>query len=183
VSSPNDFGRGIRWASLPHRTSNQSPKDARRAKFVRDRLPDWTGYAARFGITLIHKGKWRSVLCPFHDDHHPSMRVNTESGGWVCMSCGVSGGDVLAFHMARHGMEFMAAARALGAVIGGAAPAQSLRPSKLSARDGLELLYHDALLVWVAAGTLSQGFALTDGDRADLGAAMRRILIVREAMP
>ena len=43
------------------------------------------------------------------------MRVNTQSGGWCCMSCGESGGDVLAYHMKFHSLEFIDAAKQLGA--------------------------------------------------------------------
>jgi hypothetical protein len=32
------------------------------------------------------------VICPFHDDRHPSMSVNLESGLYHCFTCGASGG-------------------------------------------------------------------------------------------
>jgi len=84
-------------------------------RFSRAALPDPLRYFERAGLLLIGRGRWRSALCPFHDDHHPSLRVNVETGHYRCMACGAKGSDVLAFHRARHGLSFMQAARDLGA--------------------------------------------------------------------
>jgi DNA primase len=87
-----------------------------RDRFLRDRLPDpAVYYVTTAGLRLIGRGKWRSALCPFHADTHPSLRVNIESGAYRCMACGTHGGDVLAFHRARYGLSFAAAARDLDA--------------------------------------------------------------------
>lgn len=32
---------------------------------------------------------WYSCLCPFHDDHHPSMAFNEKN--YVCYTCGTIG--------------------------------------------------------------------------------------------
>lgn len=85
------------------------------ARFERKRLPDPLGYFQSAGLQLIGRGRWRSALCPFHDDHSPSLRVNAETGAFRCMACGAHGGDVLAFHRARYGLSFAQAARDLGA--------------------------------------------------------------------
>lgn len=79
----------------------------------RNRLPDPLGYYSRELGTLKGRGAWRDAVCPFHEDTRPSLRVNVESGGWRCMACG-RGGDVIKFHMMRHGLDFPAACRALG---------------------------------------------------------------------
>ena len=86
-----------------------------RAQFERERLPDPLHYFEAEGLQLIGRGAWRSAVCPFHDDHHPSMRVNMETGAFRCMACGVHGGDVLAFHSQKYGLAFRKAAQALGA--------------------------------------------------------------------
>lgn len=84
--------------------------------FERAALPDPTPYyAERAALRLIGRGRWRSAVCPFHDDVRPSLRVNTETGAYRCMACGAAGGDVLAYHRARHGLSFVQAARDLGA--------------------------------------------------------------------
>ncbi|CAG1023252.1 hypothetical protein MTYM_02305 [Methylococcales bacterium] len=48
-------------------------------------------------------------------DHIQELMVRLDSGGFRCMVCGAHGGNVLAFHMQRHGLGFIEAARALGA--------------------------------------------------------------------
>ena len=37
-----------------------------------------------------------AVRCPFHEDSHPSLRINTQKQVWRCDPCGI-GGDVFAF--------------------------------------------------------------------------------------
>jgi hypothetical protein len=151
-------------------------------EFVRDRVPDWLAYADREGLAIVGKGKWRNVLCPFHDDSDPSLRVNTASGGWACMSCGTHGGDTLAFHMQLHGMEFVDAAKAIGAWQDGDQPARAHRPRTLSCRDGLELLYHDAMVMFVVGSDIGQGKPIADVDRLAVADAARRVLVVYEGV-
>ena len=86
-----------------------------RAQFCRERLPEALGYFAGAGLRLIGRGRWRSALCPFHQDTRPSLRINAETGAFRCMVCGAKGGDVLEFHRQRHGLPFVEAAKALGA--------------------------------------------------------------------
>lgn len=83
--------------------------------FKRDRLPNPGEYYHAQGLKLSGGGEWKSAVCPFHDDTKPSLRVRLDTGGFRCMVCGAHGGDVLAFHMQRHGLRFIEAARALGA--------------------------------------------------------------------
>lgn len=44
-------------------------------------------------------------LCPFHDDHNPSMRVYPDRQSYKCWSCG-EGGDCFSFVMKREGIGF-----------------------------------------------------------------------------
>jgi DNA primase len=83
--------------------------------FRRDRLPGPTEFYREQGLKLKGSGAWKSALCPFHNDTAPSLRVRIETGAYRCMVCGAHGGDVLAFHMQRHRMRFIDAARALNA--------------------------------------------------------------------
>ncbi len=58
------------------------------------------------GYTSIKKtGKGFVALCPFHDDHNPSMHVDEEKGLFHCFSCG-AGGDMLGFYMRYNGLTF-----------------------------------------------------------------------------
>jgi hypothetical protein len=85
-------------------------------RFKRDQLPPPFSYYTREGLKLIGRyGDWRSALCPFHQDKHPSLRINIRTGGFRCMVCDTKGGDVLAFHRLRTGLGFVDAAKALNA--------------------------------------------------------------------
>ena len=89
----------------------------RSTAFDREKLPNAVRYyAEREALRLVGRGRWRSAVCPFHDDTRPSLRINIETGAYRCMTCGAKGGDVLAFHRARHGLSFTQAARDLGAM-------------------------------------------------------------------
>lgn len=88
--------------------------------FDRGRLPIPAAYFIAQGLELKGKGAWRNAICPFHADTKPSLRIRLETGAFRCMVCGAHGGDVLAFHQQRYGLNFKEAAMALGAWIGGA---------------------------------------------------------------
>lgn len=108
--APVAAGSGARqWDQLYGRHSTQ------RGEFRRDLLPEPSVYFEREGVKLSGRGAWRDALCPFHADTKPSLRVHVGTGAFRCMTCGASGGDVLAFHRRLHGMGFVNAARALGA--------------------------------------------------------------------
>ena len=44
-----------------------------------------------FGVKLIKKGKSYTGLCPWHDDHEPSLSVDREKGLYNCFGCGEAG--------------------------------------------------------------------------------------------
>lgn len=53
-------------------------------------------------------------LCPFHEDRHAgSFKINLGSGAFHCFSCGVAGGDVIAFYRLKYCCDFMTALRDL----------------------------------------------------------------------
>jgi DNA primase len=56
-------------------------------------------------VALKPKGREYVGLCPFHDDHRPSMGVVPAKGIFHCFVCG-AGGDVLSFIQRFHKMEF-----------------------------------------------------------------------------
>lgn len=144
-------------------------------EFFRNRLPDPVAYYENEGLPLTGRGIWRTTSCTFHGGSD-SMRVNVESGAWVCMNCGVHGGDVLAFHMQAHGLEFVEAARALGAYIDDGKPHRGLiKPAGLSPRAALEVLAFETLLLFVGACNLEQGVVLSADDIQRLKQATRRM--------
>lgn len=55
-------------------------------------------------------------LCPFHDDHSPSLSVNAEANYWHCFACGV-GGSVIDFWMRYRRCSFREAVRELADMV------------------------------------------------------------------
>ena len=142
--------------------------------FDRTLLPDPPIFYENTGLRLAGRGKWRTTACAFHDGSD-SMRINLQTGAFVCMAgCGARGGDVLAYHMALTGLEFVEAAKALGAwrADGTAAPARS---APLSPRAALEVLQFEAMVVAVAGGNVAHGGTLSDTDRSRVMQAAGRI--------
>lgn len=149
--------------------------------FHRDRLPDPPSFYEGEGLKLVGRGKWRTTRCEFHDGSD-SMRINVESGAWVCMAgCGVKGGDVLAYRMQRYGEEFVEAAKALGAWVDDGKPSPH-RPLPFSARAALEVLQFESFLTAVCACNLAQGAEFSEDDRQRLLEAARRITFIAEAV-
>ncbi len=59
-------------------------------------------------INLTEKGKNFFGVCPFHDDHSPSMSVSREKQMYKCFSCG-AGGNVINFVMDFENISFLEA--------------------------------------------------------------------------
>ncbi|AQQ10121.1 DNA primase [Sedimentisphaera cyanobacteriorum] len=56
-------------------------------------------------LKLDRKGRNFIGLCPFHDDHKPSLTVTPEIGRFKCFACG-AGGDIFSFIQMREGLSF-----------------------------------------------------------------------------
>lgn len=91
------------------------------------------------------------------------------------MSCNAKGGDVLAHFMAEHGVDFIAAAQALGCWHDDGKPDKPHRPKPLPASQAIQVLAFESTLTAVAAGNIAHGVLLTDIDRARLYVAAQRI--------
>ena len=52
------------------------------------------------------------ALCPFHDDHHPSLSVNINNGLFNCFACGAKGG-LIAFYQRIKNVDFKTALKEL----------------------------------------------------------------------
>ncbi len=63
-------------------------------------------------IPLVSKGKSFFGVCPFHDDHSPSMSVSREKQIYRCFSCG-AGGNVFNFVMNYENINFIEAVKIL----------------------------------------------------------------------
>lgn len=145
--------------------------------FIREALPDATSYFEAEGLTLkgSRAAKWKTTRCDFHGGSD-SMRVYVTTGSWVCMAgCGARGGDVLAYHMAAHGLDFVGAAKALGAWQEDGKPDRPHRPKPLPASQAIQVLAFEATLTAIAAANMANGTQLTNKDRARLNVAAQRI--------
>ena len=69
---------------------------------------------------------FRRWVCPFHDDHHPSLGLSRDGRWFRCWSCGAKG-NAIDWHMLREGLSFPQAIRQLDP---GALPAETRRPGK-----------------------------------------------------
>ena len=150
--------------------------------FDRALLPDPTSYFENQGLSLKgpRSAKWKTTTCNFHGGSD-SMRVNTDSGAWVCMSCGEKGGDVLAYEIAATGSDFVTAAKSIGAWVDDGRPQVQTKPTPLSPRLALSVMAFESNLTAVAAGNLANGVTLTDTDLARLMVAANRINRLVEA--
>jgi DNA primase len=63
-------------------------------------------------LPLHRTGLKFKALCPFHDDHNPSLELNPERQSYKCWSCG-AGGDVFDFVQAYDRVDFPEALRML----------------------------------------------------------------------
>ena len=77
-------------------------------KFELQKLRDLPieGVAERLGLTVKH----HKALCPFHEDHHPSLSFSVRKNTYRCFVCGASGGtiDLVMRHL---NLDFKAACR------------------------------------------------------------------------
>jgi hypothetical protein len=149
--------------------------------FNRDHLPDPQDYYENAaGLKLMGRGPWRTTRCEFHGGSD-SMRINLKSGGFMCMSCGEKGGDVLAYEMQSTGTEFIDAAKALNAWSDDGQPS-TYKPSPVSARTMLEVLSFEVQIVALMAADLAKGIAIAEVDKDRLFEAAGRITRVAEEL-
>ena len=78
--------------------------------------------AEHFGLSVSRNGM---VCCPFHDDRHPSMKLNEDY--FYCFGCGAKG-DVIEFTSKLFGITAWEAAQKLAADFG----SREARPSVLA---------------------------------------------------
>ena len=142
--------------------------------------PDPVEYFERLGV--VSKGgrsPWRTTACQFHGGSD-SLRFRSDTGGWVCMACGVKGGSVVDHYMQLHCCSYAEAAQALGIrceqIQGGARSKRSVLP----ARDALGALRFEAHLVAMAALNLARGTTLKPVDLERLLKAAGRIQLISE---
>lgn len=144
--------------------------DSKAANPLKDKILEAIDIVEVIGerVSLSRKGKDYVGLCPFHDDHKPSMAVSPTKQIFKCWSCGV-GGDVIRFTQLSQRIEFKEALQLLAQRAGiewqtrgddrSAADRERLRAAMQWARD----YFHRALLSPSGAAALdyarSRGFS------------------------
>ena len=68
-------------------------------------------------IPLVKKGKGYSALCPFHDDHDPSLSISEDKQIYKCFVCG-NGGNVFTFVSNFKKIPFPQAVSEVASIIG-----------------------------------------------------------------
>jgi DNA primase len=63
-------------------------------------------------VSLTRKGREMVGLCPFHDDHRPSLNVNPAKQIYKCFACG-AGGGIFTFVQTRENLTFPQAVQRL----------------------------------------------------------------------
>ena len=76
IDSHPDRPTGLRHADPPPRTPAERE--------------DFAGAWARLGVEI--DGGDNYYVCPFHDDHHPSLHVDADGCRWYCFGCHQGGG-------------------------------------------------------------------------------------------
>ena len=86
-------------------------------------------------VSLKKKGREMVGVCPFHEDHRPSMYVNPSKQIFKCFACG-AGGDVLKFVQMRETLTFPQAVERLAERAGiQLKPVRSARPQARTQAD------------------------------------------------
>jgi hypothetical protein len=124
------------------------------------------------GVKRLGEGRW-ICKCPAHADNHPSMNVREMPDGKTLVVC-------------RAGCTQEEIIRAVDLHWSALFPAHDntegeyrREAAKFPARDVLEALAGEALLVAVAAANIKAGVELTDADRERIGVAAERIMRAR----
>lgn len=78
---------------------------------------DFRAYYSAELPSIRWNGKEGLALCPFHDDHEPSLSVNPATGLFKCFGCGFQG-DVFTFHGKKYDLSFQDAVKELATIAG-----------------------------------------------------------------
>jgi DNA primase len=81
------------------------------ADYIKRSLNPFDFYRHELPNAPLKKHDWNDGgLCPFHSDNKTgSFRVNLTTGAYKCFSCGMAGGDIVAFVMSLYGLQFVEA--------------------------------------------------------------------------
>ena len=120
-------------------------------------------------LPLHRSGSKYKALCPFHDDHNPSLELNPERQSYKCWSCG-AGGDIFDFVKNIERVDFSEALRMLaeraGVTLEGSAQGPNSRgPSRtelLAVTEWAERAFAEALADSAEARAYVEGRGISE---------------------
>ena len=128
-------------------------------------------------VSLKKKGREMVGLCPFHEDHKPSMSVSPTKQIFKCFACG-AGGNVLTFVQMRENLSFPQAVERLAERAGiQLERAKRLEPQKANSSDDVDPNLLARLNAWAAE------FFKRSLDDPHKGATAREYLASRKVSP
>ena len=105
-----EISRRIRYGRQPRFDTNYSTKPDV-VDYIRQNV-NIVALMTSQGVELERRGEEWAGLCPFHDDHNPSLSVNMQKRVYHCHACG-AGGDCFTFVMEHQHCDFMEAVKRL----------------------------------------------------------------------
>lgn len=106
-------------------------------------------------LPLHRYGSKFRALCPFHDDHNPSLELSSERQSYKCWACG-AGGDIFEFVKEKERVDFPEAVRMLAERAGVILESTVTRPSE-QGPSKTELLEANAWAERLFAASLIEG--------------------------
>jgi len=85
-------------------------------------------------IKMVTSKRWQ-CRCPFHDDRHPSLDIDTDKGVWICRACQV-GGDAIRYAELARGYSFTEAVAYLEERCGITPPERRINGVQIVRTDG-----------------------------------------------
>ena len=96
---------------------------------------------SHFINSVQKKGRRYVAMCPFHDDHDPSLQIDKDKQVFRCFVCD-SGGDVFSFVQKYEKCSFMEAIRKVAEIIGYDDPRLHQRVSTIKVDESLAPIYN-----------------------------------------
>ena len=96
---------------------------------------------SHFINSVQKKGRRYVAMCPFHDDHDPSLQIDKDKQVFRCFVCD-SGGDVFSFVQKYEKCSFMEAIRKVAEIIGYDDPRLHQRVSTVKVDESLAPIYN-----------------------------------------
>jgi len=97
-------GFDFKTGDIIDRIAEEEKDRKSQVKEIKEKV-DIVSLFASFGVVLKKKGSSYLGLCPFHEDHNPSLSVDRDKGLYNCFGCGESG-DIFTLVEKMRGFEF-----------------------------------------------------------------------------